>query len=88
MTDVFTDPSFAGLHWSIPPDTPDENRALAHLSAACAARAKRDREEDRPVELAYDPREDRRLLGWPNGSLTWMSSLEMAAQNLRTKEPR
>ncbi len=88
MINVFTDPSFAGLHWSIPPETPDEDRALAHLSAAYAARAKREREEDRPCELAYDPQHDRYLLSWPNGSMTWMSSLEMAAHNLRTKEPR
>lgn len=43
LKDVLIDPSFAGLHWSIPSDTPDELRGGAHVNAAFMARAARDR---------------------------------------------
>lgn len=83
MLDIFTDPSFAGLHWAIPRDTPAEDRARAHLNAACAARAVREKEANRPRSIAYAPATDSHLLLWPNGSLTLMSTLEIAAIPLR-----
>ncbi len=41
----FTDPRFAGLHWSIDPNTPDEDREMAHLSAAMKAWRERELKE-------------------------------------------
>ena len=55
MTDIFTHPDFAGLHWSIPRDTPPEERERAHLYAAIAAKLARDRRLNQPTKLAYDP---------------------------------
>ncbi len=79
MTDVFTDPSFAGLHWSIPRDTPSEDRAMAHLSAACAARSARDRAASRTLYvLNEDCARDEVFVGWPNGSRTWESRKSLA----------
>lgn len=43
LRDILTDPDFAGLHWSIPPDAPDEVREMLHVGAALAARRQRNR---------------------------------------------
>lgn len=45
MIDVFTDPRFAGLHWSIPSNTPWEERDQAHLIAAHIALWRREHKE-------------------------------------------
>lgn len=85
LSDVFTSPEFAGLHWSIPVDTPDDDRARAHYIAAHAAKAARDREQDRPRTMAYNPQADTYLLAWPNGSLVWSPAIEIAANGWRVQ---
>lgn len=83
VADIFTSEEFAGLHWSIPRDTPPAERERAHRSAAIAAKAKRDKDELRQLATNYAKRE--RLLGWPNGSIVWTSGLEIAANRIEIK---
>ena len=42
LNDILRDPSFAGLHWSIPRDTLIDDRETAHVSAAMHAHRKRE----------------------------------------------
>lgn len=52
---ILRDPDYAGLHWSIPRNTPLESRTLAHLIAAREAKHRRDKAESRqhrgPVDM-------------------------------------
>jgi len=81
---VFTDPSFSGLHWSIDPDTPENEREQAHQTAALVARAIRDRPQGLTVEpILEDPCTDRYFVQWPNGSRTWVSKLYLAKNRIK-----
>ncbi len=51
--DVFTDPEYAGLNWSIPRDTPDSERAAMHTLMANAALRARNR--PRYADHWWDP---------------------------------
>lgn len=42
LKDILTDPSYAGLYWTIPRDTPPEYREQAHINAALVAKRTRD----------------------------------------------
>lgn len=54
--DIFTDPSFAGLHWSIPRDTPPEEREREHYLAAITARAlARPKPRQAHVHTSFNP---------------------------------
>jgi hypothetical protein len=43
LRDILTDPDFAGLHWSIPPNVPADVREMLHVGAALKARRERNR---------------------------------------------
>ena len=54
LNDILRDPSFAGLHWSISRDTPDDDREAAHVSAALHAQWRRDDIQRRQHIGPYD----------------------------------
>lgn len=82
LADIVRDPEYAGLHWSIPRDTPDALRESAHIAAANAAKWRREQERARPVCLAYNPATRQKLLLWANASRTWVSEIEIADERI------
>jgi hypothetical protein len=77
---------YAGLHWSIPKDTPLDEREWTHFVAAESAWRARERELNRPVVLLRDPQNARLYLRWRNGSRTWESEISIAFRNLAVRE--
>lgn len=84
MKDVFTDPQYAGLYWSIDPDTPASERPQAHATAALVALYLRARGAPKsgPEFLMQDPRSQTWYVRWPNGRLGWETEASFAARGL------
>jgi hypothetical protein len=92
--DPFRDPSCAGLHWSIDPDTPEDERHQAHVTAAMLARYLRDHPINPaepltargPVVLFFDAPRHLAYVRYPNGQLKWESVDSLRARRFEVPE--
>lgn len=82
LDEIVRDPEYAGLHWSIDPETPADARASAHVTAAEVARYLREhKQKPKAFEvLAYDPARCLVYVRWPNGSIAWESIVSLHAR--------